>query len=167
METLFTLTAVDLMHRPVITLRETLSLHEAAATLLEHGIQGAPVVGRLGKPVGVLSATDIARYERDRQPDLVRESDYYRLAEAGRAQDVKWDKGFHLEASEGARVKDVMTPSVISVPEDAHLGMVLSALVDNHIHRVVVLEKGSGRIVGVISATDIMRALLSEWISRC
>ncbi len=167
METLFTLTAEDLMHRPVITVRESQSLHEAAAILIEHGIQGAPVVSRFGKPVGVLSATDITRYERDRQPDLVRESDYYRLAESGRSQDVEWDKGFHLEASEGARVKDVMTPKVISVPEDAHLGIVLSTLVDNHIHRVVVLGRGNGKIVGVISATDIMRALLSEWIRRC
>ncbi len=167
MERLFTLTAADLMHRPVHTIRDDQSVHEAAAVLIEHGIQGAPVVNRFGKVVGVLSATDIARYERDRHPDVVRESDYYRLAETGRAQDVEWEKGFHIEGTGSTKVREVMTPKVYSVPEDAHIGTVLGTLVDNHIHRVVVLAKENGKLQGVVSATDIMRALLSEWIRRC
>lgn len=167
MDRLFTLTAADLMHRPVHTIREDQSVHEAAAVLVEHAIQGAPVVNRFGKVVGVLSVTDIARYERDRHPDVVRESDYYRLAESGRKEDVEWEKGFHMEGAHDARVRDVMTPKVYSVTEDAHIGTVLGTLVDNHIHRVVVLTKGTGKLLGVISATDIMRALLSEWVRQC
>lgn len=167
MERLFTLTAADLMHRPVHTIRDDQSVHEAAAMLIEHGIQGAPVVNRFGKVVGVLSATDITRYERDRHPDVVRESDYYRLAETGRGKDVEWDKGFHIEGAEATKVRELMTPKVYSVAQDAHIGTVLGTLVDNHIHRVVVLAQGNGKLQGVISATDIMRALLSEWIRRC
>jgi CBS domain-containing protein len=60
-ESLFDLTARDLMTRSVVRLSGDLSLREAARILCQNQIGGAPVVDGRGKCVGMLSAVDFLR----------------------------------------------------------------------------------------------------------
>lgn len=50
----------EIASRRLVTLREDMSVREAARVLYTHGIRGAPVVGRDGNVVGFLTTTDIA-----------------------------------------------------------------------------------------------------------
>ena len=56
-----TLLARDLMQTEVITLPENASIREAVQTFEECGIKGAPVVDITGKPIGVITSSDVAR----------------------------------------------------------------------------------------------------------
>src|SRR5262245_14008250 len=60
--TLFELTAGDLMSRQLVTLTQGMPLRDAARRLAEAHIHGAPVVDVLGRCVGVLSVSDLARW---------------------------------------------------------------------------------------------------------
>jgi CBS domain-containing protein len=64
-------TAADLMTAPVGSLPDTAIIPEAVALLIEKGFHAAPVVDAAGRPVGVLSTTDILLYagqKSDRLP---------------------------------------------------------------------------------------------------
>lgn len=56
------LTARDLMSRDVETVPADLPLRDAVTRLARRGVHGAPVVDADGRCVGVLSATDVARW---------------------------------------------------------------------------------------------------------
>lgn len=153
------LVARDVMTQPVISLRADSTLRESARVLIENRIQGAPVVDDRAKVVGVLSVTDLARYQRERDANLIRESDYYHLMEAGGEGGVPWEQGFHLESDDPVRVRDVMTPSVISVGEETALSEIVQIILKHGVHRVVVLREASKALVGVVSETDVLRAV--------
>ncbi len=152
-------TARDLMTRKVVTVGPEDGVRDAAARLLENDVHGAPVVDRDGKVVGVWSMTDVTRHEREREPIIRRDSDYYRMAREAREKGVPWDRGFHLEEVGEAKVADWMCPFVISVYENASLADVVGILLRNRIHRVVVVRPPGPELVGVISETDLLVAL--------
>jgi CBS domain-containing protein len=52
-------------------------------------------------------------------------------------------------------VRDVMHPAVIAVPPDQPLRAIAQTLTDQHVHRVLVTREG--RLVGIVSTTDIVR----------
>lgn len=61
---------------------------------------------------------------------------------------------------------DVMTRKVISIAPSARVSEAIEAMVDKHIHRLVVTEDDNGtlRPVGVLSTTDIVREMRgSKW----
>jgi CBS domain-containing protein len=60
------LTAGDLMSRDVEVIGADLPLREAAARLVRRGLRSAPVVDDAGRCVGVLSASDLARWAAGR-----------------------------------------------------------------------------------------------------
>lgn len=161
-----TLIARDLMTQPVLTLRDDQTVREAAVFLTDKHIHGAPVVDADRRVVGVLTATDLARYESEREPDVVRESDYYHVREAGRRQGVALGRGFHVEHDAAPTVKDLMTPSVIHVNERAPLAAILRLLLRHRIHRVMVVRDPGRTLVGVVSETDVMTAWLRVLTGR-
>ena len=59
------LKAGDLMSREVVTIRQGMSMWEAADLLIKNQVSGAPIVDGNGKCVGVLSAADFMRAARE------------------------------------------------------------------------------------------------------
>ncbi len=60
--------------------------------------------------------------------------------------------------SSGHKVSDVMTKQVVSVGEDTPLAAIAEILEKRHIKRVPVVNKG--KLVGIVSRADLVRALL-------
>ena len=63
--------AADMMTAPPISLRATALIPDAVALLIEKGFHAAPVIDEAGRPIGVLSSTDILLYagqKTDRVP---------------------------------------------------------------------------------------------------
>jgi CBS domain-containing protein len=65
-----------------------------------------------------------------------------------------------LKKAVGATVGDVMTTDVITVEADATVEDVATLMVDRDVSRVPVME--GGRLVGIVSKSDIVRSLASE-----
>lgn len=57
-------------------------------------------------------------------------------------------------------VRDIMTPAIDSVPEDATVSEVASRMLDSHVHRLLVTR--DGRPVGIITTSDLLGLLIDE-----
>ena len=85
--------------------------------------------------------------------------------DAGRAVGVLSRSDVLLALSAGvdaAPVREVMTPSVIAVPLNAHARTVTDTMVHHMVRRVFVVD-GEGVPVGVVSTTDLFRGLRAFW----
>src|SRR3954454_22560515 len=58
-------TAAELMTEQVVSIPEDAPLHEAVAVLIDRGFSGAPVINEAGRPVGVISQSDIVVHDRN------------------------------------------------------------------------------------------------------
>ena len=153
--------AADIMTTDIITTTRDASISEAASMLVLNGISGMPVRDEIGRIVGLISLRDIVRFERERSSldaDDRAEGDWNAPGAQGRWQLSHAPWGYHLESSKVAQVQDYMTPVVIALPGEASLDQVIDAMLDRHVHRVLVRDS-EGEIVGIISALDVMRAM--------
>lgn len=158
MASLKTLKARHVMTGPVETIQADWSLKEAARFLMDHHFSGAPVVEPDGRPVGVLTIKDIARYaewhlEAEERDDTMRE-----LRVVGGEGPEARTKDIHLDRLNDATVRAVMTPRIRTVIENAPLKEVLDALAEGPFHRIFVRDR-KGEIEGVVSALDIVRVV--------
>jgi CBS domain-containing protein len=151
-------TAADLMTRDVLTVHEDLGVRELADFLTENGISGVPVLDSEGRPVGVVTVTDITEMGR-REPDVrVDRSDPRFFVRSFDEQlDFEELRTFHLENEESV-VRDIMTPKVLSVPSDMPVPEIAKEMISARIHRLFVTDLG-GQLVGVVSALDLLKLL--------
>jgi CBS domain-containing protein len=150
------ITASDVMNPEVLTVPDDLPVAELASFLVEREISGAPVANAAGNLVGVVSVTDIALAasggaERERRGDFFRAWD-------GRVTAEEMER-FDLDG-EGLTVRDIMTPSVYSVPEDTPVSEIAEIMVDSHIHRLLVTR--NEKVVGIVSTSDLLGLLVEE-----
>jgi predicted transcriptional regulator len=146
-------TAADLMTPNPLSLRDNATLREAVAFLIDRGISGAPVIDEAGRPVGVLSQTDILIHDRQKV-DYVEPAEHESGAPLPRGV---W-KDFQIERVDTTTVSQVMTPAVFSVALHAPAAMAIEEMCALNVHRLFVID-GNGVLVGVISALDVLRHL--------
>jgi CBS domain-containing protein len=154
-----TLTAKDVMNPEVLTVRVDLTVRELASFLTENQISGAPVVDLEGRLVGVVSVTDVAENDAER-PDLA--------GDRSMPADVRgWEnrmdsddvRPLHME-SDDLLVRDIMTPTVYTVPEDTPVATIAQAMVAGRIHRVLVTHRR--RAIGIVTSLDLVRLLAED-----
>jgi len=62
------------------------------------------------------------------------------------------------------KASDVMTPHVITIPEEATIPEAVQKMLESHIHRLVVVDE-EGVPLGILSTTDIIRDMRgSKWV---
>lgn len=158
----------ELMQRDVATLSADATAEEAISTFEEYHISGAPVVDGGGTLIGVLSASDIARREHVSNDRIQTErSEYYlQVARDESRDDAVFDEApfpqsdYSPEAMAGARVRDWMNPSVVSVEPSASVRDACRIMAGESIHRVLVVEEG--KLVGILSSFDVVRAVANS-----
>ena len=146
--------ARDIMTRDVITVPTDMDLRDLAHLFIQSEIAGAPVVDADGDMVGVISLNDLVFYSLTRDDELRVDSNFYQSA---RLQGQHIPKGFQIEDCNTGTVSDVMTPVVHSVSERATLPAIARKMARHHLHRVIVRRRD--KVVGIISATDILRVI--------
>jgi CBS domain-containing protein len=119
-------TAEELMTPNPVSISEHAAILDAAAVLSNREISALPVINDAGRPVGVLSRTDIV--QRESKP--IRTTD----------------------------VRDIMTPTVVSVRPQDPAWEVIAKMAAFKVHRLFVVDQ-TGVLTGVISAFDIVRKL--------
>jgi CBS domain-containing protein len=156
--TLHARTAADLMTDHVVSIPEIAPLHEAIAVLTDRGFSGAPVINDAGRPVGVISNSDIVVHDRNVPVYAKAMPEYYTRADlrAAIGEDVG---GFQVETVDRTLVRDVMTPVVFSIRPDAPARQAIEELLKLRVHRLFVIDRDDV-LVGVIAMSDILRRLL-------
>ena len=143
--------AGDVMTRKVVSISLDASIAEMAKLILENRISGLPVVDDRGDLVGIVT-----------------EGDCLRRAETGtqrkRPRWLEFLVGTERLADEYVRahsrkVAEVMTPSPITIAEDAPLDEVVHLMETRRIKRLPVMR--DRKIVGIVSRANLLHALAS------
>jgi CBS domain-containing protein len=124
----------ELMQRGVKTVSLDAAVNDAVVTLADSHISALPVVDGMGRMIGVISSTDILTSEAEAEDATAREALF-----------------------EGTMVRDIMTLHPLTVPPDADVREAAQQMLYADIHRLFVVD--GERAVGVISTSDIMRAV--------
>lgn len=119
----------DHMATQVVTLHPDMEILRAAHVLIGSDVSGAPVLDQHGRLVGVLTERDCLK--------------------------VVLHAGYHGEP--GGLVRDYMTSEPVSVNPDNTILELAERFIEGGYRRYPVLD--GGRLVGLISRRDVMRAM--------
>jgi CBS domain-containing protein len=125
-------TVGQLMTPDPIIIEDDASLDSAVRSLEENEISGLPVVDRDGLLVGVLSQSDVVR---------------------ARAVDHLWSRW------PGLRVRHLMHAPVLTADQGMTMEEAAQLMERAHVHRLVVVDEEQSRPIGILSTTDLVRAL--------
>jgi acetoin utilization protein AcuB len=127
------------MSKDVVTVDVNDSMQYATRLLKEHNIRGLPVM-KNGKLVGVVTDGDLKR------------------ASASDATTLEIHELLYLISK--IKVKEIMTKNPITIPLDYTIDEAAAILLDNKLSGAPVVDN-EGKVVGVITQTDIFRVLVS------
>lgn len=149
------LKAKDIMTKEVITIHPETEVGQAAKLLLEHHVNGLPVVDKEGRLVGIICQSDlIAQQKRIPLPSFFIMLDSYIPLTSPKNIEKE------LQKMAAITVADAMTSNPVTVDPGTDLEDIATLMVKNNIHTLPVLDKG--KLVGVIGKEDILRTLMSD-----
>lgn len=140
----------DVMTRNVISVAPDATVEDAAKLMLQRGISGLFVVDAQGQLAGVVTEGDLLR--RDELGTQRHRPWWLRLLVSPGRQAADFTR------THGRRVRDVMTQDVVTVASGAPLEDVVELMEQHRIKRVPVTQ--DGRVTGVVSRADLLRALV-------
>jgi CBS-domain-containing membrane protein len=142
----------DIMTQPAITVEPQTTIAEAAQLMLQRRISGIPVVDAAGAVVGIVTEGDLLR-----RAETGTERRHARwlelLISPGRL--AREYAGAHAH-----RVGEVMSREVISVTSEDPLMAAVQLMERWHVKRLPVIDRG--RLVGIMSRADLVRALVEK-----
>jgi len=152
--------AADLMTPNVLCVHQDMAVRELADFLAENEISGVPVLDENEEPVGVVSATDVAeKGVRDAEFAVDRSDPNFYVRSFDERFDFEEIRNLRIE-NDSLLVRDIMTPTVFTVPATTPISEVAREMVAGHVHRLFVTRKG--QIVGIVSALDLLKLLIID-----
>lgn len=145
------LTARDLMTPDVVTVPPETPVVAIARLLGERGISAVPVLDTAGTLLGIVTEADLVRR-------LAGEEDKPSSWLATLFADPA-DQAERYARTHGATARDVMTEEVVVVEPETSAPHIAHMMEDLKIRRVLVVE--DGRLVGLVSRADLLRALVA------
>lgn len=145
------LRARDLMTPDVVTVPPETPVIAVARLLADRGISAAPVVDAQGQVIGVVTEADLIRRlagEEDRPAGW--------LASLFSNQERDAER---YARTHGVTARDLMTAEVVAVDPDALASHVAHLMEERGIRRVLVTQEG--RLKGIVSRADLLRALVA------
>jgi CBS domain-containing protein len=124
----------ELMQTDVQTVAPDAVVQDAAVVLADAHVSALAVVDSAGRMVGVISRTDILASEEEADNEEARAALF-----------------------EETLVRDLMTSPALTIPPDADIKEAAQQLLHTGVHHLFVTAED--RVVGVISTTDIVRAV--------
>jgi len=126
----------------VIGINEKDTVGSAINRLRENGISRLPALDEDGHLVGVVTTNDIVEF-------VVRDQE--RQGSGDRAGDI--DRMLDIP------VYDIMSSPVVTATADETAEAVVERMFDNNVSGLVVTPKGADTIAGMVTKTDVLRAL--------
>ncbi len=123
----------DFMATDLVTVTPDMDIHRAIRILLERQISGVPVIGENGELVGILSVKDCLK--------------------------IAFSASYHQEWA--GRVSEFMSAEVQTIESDTDIVEAAEIFLKNRYRRFPVVT--DGRVVGMISRYDVLRALEELW----
>jgi CBS domain-containing protein len=138
----------DVMTTTVVTTTTETPLRDAVRVLADSGISGMPVLSADGAVVGVISEADVLAKQR-------------RVPDDDRGAIGRWLG--HVTAAdakhEARSVGEAMTSPAVVIPSYASIATAAGRMLEHGVNRLPVLD-GGGRLVGIVSRADLVRAFV-------
>ena len=132
----------EIMTREPIVVREDLGVERLVELLRERGLSRVPVVNEDGKLIGIVSKTDLVE-------------DFHVRGDTDEVDQREAEFGQHVHVVDEL-VRDVMSPVVFSLPATTSLLDAARQMLASNLHAVPVTSGSDGRVIGILSATDLM-----------
>ncbi len=146
----------DLMTTEVVTFAPDDNVREAMQTLVDCGVDAAPVVDAERRVVGLLSTGDlIVRDAQLHVPTVISLFGAY-LELPSQHRQFEQD----IAKALGATVGEVMTDDIVTCGPDDTLEQAATLMHEEDVSRLPVVGE-DGRLVGIIARGDIVRAIVS------
>lgn len=145
----FELSVQDVMTKDVISVEKFESVMVVADILAGRNISGIPVVDKDRRVIGIITQADILSMVGVRKEHTFKDLLKHALGEPlpeRRAGDV---------------VADVMTSPVLTTQPEASIAGIVQIMDEKKIRRLPVVDDG-GRLIGIISRADILKAILRK-----
>jgi CBS domain-containing protein len=142
----------DLMTLDPVVVSPDMTVVALVRLLADRHLSGVFVVDARGTPIGVVTEADlIRRLSPDEEEHL---GWLARLA-------VNADRAAaHYARVHGRHVRDVMSPTLVSIRENASVAEAARLMQDRRIRRLAVLR--GDRLVGVVSRADLLKAVAAQ-----
>jgi CBS-domain-containing membrane protein len=147
------LIAADVMTTNPKSIGRDATIRETAEFFRNHGIHTAPVIDEAGRPIGVVSRTDLLDYwgrRRDRLAAIANGETTVDSPAAG-------PDGAVIDL----HVTEIMTPVVFSVSLETPLEKVIEKVVALEV-RCLFVTDDHGILVGVVSVFDLLRSVVQS-----
>ena len=144
--------AATIMTRDVVSVSPGASIPEIAALLTKRGISAVPVIDASGKLLGMVSEGDLMTPFSTR--DQARRAWWLEMLAEGETLAPEFLEYISLDRHTAS---DLMSRNVITATETANVPEIADLLIKNRIKRVPILR--DGRVTGIVSRADIVRAL--------
>ncbi len=158
-------TAADLMNANPISVAANVSVRQATIFLINNAFSAAPVIDEAGKPVGVLSQTDLLIHRREAFAGSPANADFYAQDDLVRESRQLISAPVESFDPDESSVRDVMTPVVFSVSPTTSANKVVEQLLRLGVHRLFVVDE-AGILVGIVSTVDVLKKLRPEGEAR-
>ncbi len=143
----------SVMSRQVVSIMHHDTLHEALQLMTENRVAAIPVVDHNDRCIGILSTSDLIDVTREVDEELYQHED----DDSPRS----WLVGLLADRLGHQQVESVMTETVATVGPDATVTDAAAEMLSHFVHRMPVVDE-TGRLLGIVSATDILRALVDN-----
>lgn len=146
----------DIMQTEVITVGPDTTVRELADILAEKKISGVPVVDEQGAVIGMVSEADLIVQDAELHfPYYIQFLDSVIYLQSFHKFEERFKKAF------ATRVSDIMSREVIAVSPETSVREAATLMTDRNVNRLPVTEsgKGGGRLVGIVTRADIVRAI--------
>ncbi len=158
-----TVLAYEIMTPSIKAVPQSWTMERLARFLTDNEITGSPVTDEHGDIVGIATLKDITefRWNANRNdtdtrltPEEEREARRLRMAI------------FEEMGKVPVEVRDIMTPSILSVDEQTPVRDIADIMMREHLHRIFVTK--DDRITGIITTYDMLKLISDkELTSRC
>jgi CBS domain-containing protein len=142
----------SIMTTQVLCVRADVSIEVVVELLLRRHISAVPVVDAAGKPIGVISKSDLVRdyYENegvevDVDPLTLPPTITYELQRGFRVKPIR-------------TVTEAISGNCLTLRGDESVARAALLMARNGVHRVIVVC-GEGKVTGILSSLDILRWL--------
>lgn len=141
-------TAAEIMTRPVFSVKRAAPLQELADLMAEKRISGVPVLEDDGTVAGIVSEKDFLSQmgARDKQTVMSLVSGCIK------------NKGCVVVTIRKQKAEDIMTTPAVTVSEQTPIGEIARLFSEKQINRVPVIDK-EHRLAGIVSRADIVRGM--------
>jgi CBS domain-containing protein len=144
----------EIMTTDVLSFRPDDNVEHAMRAMVEGNVDAAPVVDEDGNLVGMLSNSDLIVQETELHFPTV-------LSFLGATIEIG-HKHFEddLRKALGSTVRDLMSSKPVTIGEDDSIERAATMMHEKDVSRLPVVS--DGRLVGIVSGTDVLRAILAS-----